>query len=120
VEGLFVVENLGLKPVKGVPAPIPVYRVREPSDTPTRFEASESRGLTALVGREEEIDLLLSRWRRAKEDEGQLVLLSGEAGIGKSRIVQALRERLKDDRHIVVRQFCSPFYVNSALRPVLD
>jgi class 3 adenylate cyclase len=120
VEGLFVVDELGPQAVRGIPDPVLVYRVREASDTPSRFEAAAVRGLTPLVGRDEEVQLLLSRWQRAKEGEGQVVLLSGEAGIGKSRIVQTLREALADERHVSVRLFCSPFYAKSSLQPFLD
>jgi class 3 adenylate cyclase/tetratricopeptide (TPR) repeat protein len=120
VEGLFLLEELGPKPVRGIPDPIEVYRVREASDAPSRFEAAAVRGLTPLVGRDEEVQLLLSRWQRATEGEGQVVLLSGEAGIGKSRIVQTLREALAEERHVSLRLFCSPFYAKSSLHPFLD
>ena len=76
-------------------------------------------GLTPLVGREHELALLLDRWERAKEGEGQVVLLSGEAGIGKSRLVRALRERLEDDPHTALSHFCSSYHANSALHPVI-
>ena len=100
-------------------APVPVYRVREPTGA-SRFEATATRGLTPLVGREDEIRLLLARWRPAEEGEGQVVLLSGEPGIGKSRIIQSLRERLQNEPRINLHYFCSPFYPNSALYPVID
>ena len=78
------------------------------------------RGLTPLVGRDEEIRLLLSRWRDAKEGEGHVVLLTGEPGIGKSRIIQSFREHVRSDQATVLRYYCSPFYVHSALHPILD
>jgi tetratricopeptide (TPR) repeat protein len=120
VEGLFVFDELGPRTIKGIDRPIPVYRAREPSGAPSRFEATAVRGLTPLVGRDEELNLLLSRWANAKEGEGQVVLLTGEPGIGKSRMIQAFRELLRADEVTVLRYFCSPFYVHSALHPILD
>jgi class 3 adenylate cyclase/tetratricopeptide (TPR) repeat protein len=119
IEGLFLCDDLGALSVKGVSAAVPVYRVREPTGA-SRFEATATRGLTPLVGREDEIRLLLARWRLAEEGEGQVVLLSGEPGIGKSRIIQSLRERLQNESRVNLHYFCSPFYSNSALYPVLD
>jgi predicted ATPase len=84
-----------------------------------RFEAMHATGLTDLVGREEELDLLLRRWSKAKTGEGQVVLLSGEAGIGKSRLTAALLERLASEPHTRLRYFCSPQHTNSALYPVI-
>ena len=76
-------------------------------------------GLTALVGREEELDLLLRRWSKATSGEGQVVLLSGEAGIGKSRITAALLERLASEPHTRLRYFCSPQHTDSAFYPII-
>jgi predicted ATPase len=89
------------------------------SSVESRFEALHTTGLTALVGREEELDLLLRRWSRAKNGEGQVVLLSGEAGIGKSRLTAALLERLATEPHTRLRYFCSPQHTNSALYPII-
>ena len=96
------------------------YRVHEPTGATSRFEATARRGLTPLVGRDEEIRLLLSRWEGAKAGEGHVVLLTGEPGIGKSRIVQSFRDDVRGDNATVLRYYCSPFYVHSALHPVLD
>ena len=85
-----------------------------------RFEAFHASGLTELVGREEELDLLLRRWSRAKSGEGQVVLLSGEAGIGKSRLTAALMERLAAEPHTLLRYFCSPQHTDSALYPIIS
>jgi predicted ATPase len=85
----------------------------------SRFEALHASGLTALVGREEEIELLLRRWSRAKTGEGQVVLLSGEPGIGKSRLTAALLERLAPEPHTRLRYFCSPQHTDSALFPII-
>jgi class 3 adenylate cyclase/tetratricopeptide (TPR) repeat protein len=120
VEGLFVFDDLGPHAIKGIEAPVAVYRVREASGLRSRFEATAIRGLTPLVGRDEELGLLRSRWTAAKERDGQVVLLTGEPGIGKSRLIQAFREVVRDDGATVLRYFCSPFYVHSALHPVLD
>ncbi|MGH6895858.1 MAG: AAA family ATPase [Geminicoccaceae bacterium] len=119
VEGLFVFDELGPRTIRGIDRPIAVFRAREASAR-SRFEATAIRGLTPLVGRDEELNLLLSRWANAKEGEGQVVLLTGEPGIGKSRIIQAFRELLRAEEVTVLRYFCSPFYVHSALHPILD
>jgi class 3 adenylate cyclase/tetratricopeptide (TPR) repeat protein len=120
VEGLFVFDELGPQTVKGIDEPVAVYRVREATGAPSRFEATAMRGLTPLVGRDEEIRLLLSRWQAAKAGDGHVILLTGEPGIGKSRIIQMLREHVRGDHATVLRYYCSPFYVHSALHPVLD
>ena len=86
----------------------------------SRFEALHATGLTELVGREEELELLLRRWSKAKTGEGQVVLLSGEAGIGKSRLTAALLERLTGEPHTRLRYFCSPQHTDSALYPVIS
>jgi predicted ATPase len=83
------------------------------------FEALHASGLTKLIGREEELELLLRRWSKAKTGEGQVVLLSGEAGIGKSRLTAALMERLEGQPHTRLRYFCSPQHTDSALYPVV-
>ena len=85
----------------------------------SRFEALHASGLTELVGREEELELLLRRWSKAKTGEGQVVLLSGEAGIGKSRLTEALLERLATERQTRLRYFCSPQHTDSALYPII-
>ena len=89
------------------------------SSVASRFEALHASGLTELVGREEELEILLRRWSKAKTGEGQVVLLSGEAGIGKSRLTASLMERLVNERHTRLRYFCSPQHTDSALYPVI-
>ena len=91
-----------------------------PESVESRFDALHASGLTELVGREEELDLLLRRWSRAKTGEGQVVLLSGEPGIGKSRLTAALLERLASERHTRLRYFCSPQHTDSALYPIIS
>jgi len=90
-----------------------------PAAVESRFEALHASGLTALVGREEETELLLRRWSRAKSGEGQVVLLSGEPGIGKSRLTAALAERLAPEPHTRLRYFCSPQHTDSAFYPII-
>src|SRR5215510_11669757 len=120
VGDLFEYRDLGAVKVKGVAAPVPAWQVLRPSAVPSRFEALRGAVLTSLVGREEEIDLLLRRWTRAKVGDGQIVLISGEAGIGKSRITVELEERLHADPHLRLRYFCSPYCRDSALYPFID
>ena len=108
VRGQFDCEELGTREIKGVDRRVHVHRVRGEAAAESRFEAALPAGLTPLVGREQEIALLAERWAMAKEGEGQVALLSGEAGIGKSRVVQVLRERVADEPHVRLRYQCSP------------
>lgn len=117
--GLFEYEDLGAIEARGFPEPVRAWRVLRESTTESRFEALHSAELTPLVGREEELDLLLRRWRQAKAGDGRVVLLSGEPGIGKSRLVAALLERVQAEPHIRLRYFCAPHYTDSALRPIV-
>ncbi|TMJ54979.1 MAG: hypothetical protein E6G90_07910 [Alphaproteobacteria bacterium] len=120
VGDLFEVHDLGALEVKGIAVPVPAWQVLRPSTVASRFEALRGSALTKLVGRDEEIDLLLRRWARAKAGDGQVVLISGEPGIGKSRIVAALAERLHAEAHLRLRYFCSPYHQDSALYPFID
>jgi len=103
----------------GFGPPVPAWRIARQRENVSRFEASRAERLTPFVGRDEEMALLLERWRRAVNGEGQVAMLSGEAGIGKSRIVASLRERLNGQRHMVLRYQCSPHHVNDAFYPVI-
>jgi class 3 adenylate cyclase len=116
VEGLFVLETLGSQPLKGISAPVTAFRVTGSSDAPSRFEAAAAQGLTPLVGRQVEIQLLRDRWAQTKDGEGQVVVLSGEAGVGKSRIVRGFQEQTRDELKSRVLYFCSPHHQSSALR----
>jgi class 3 adenylate cyclase/predicted ATPase len=116
---LFELEHLGAKDLRGIAGPVRAWAALRPGSAEGRFEALHGSGLTELVGREEELELLLRRWSKAKIGEGQVVLLSGEAGIGKSRLTAALLENLTGERHTRLRYFCSPQHTDSALYPVI-
>ena len=116
---LFDLKDLGGKDLKGIAGPVQVWAALRASSAEGRFEAMHSTGLTALVGREEELELLVRRWSRAKTGEGQVVLLSGEGGIGKSRLTAALLEHLATEPHTRLRYFCSPQHTDSAFYPII-
>src|SRR4029450_11027207 len=118
--GFFVCRSLGPSTVKGISAPVEVYRVLEESGLQSRFEVAVGTGLTPLVGREEELGLLQRRWAQAKEGEGQVVLLRGEPGIGKSRLVTTLQETGNAEGATCIEFRCPPYHQNSALYPIID
>ena len=115
----FELKALGPLELKGFKAPVFAWSVIGEIENVSRFEASRSETMTPFVGREQEVALLLNRWRRAANGEGQVVELSGEAGIGKSRVLAALRERIGDERHLAFRYQCSPHHGNEAFYPVI-
>ena len=119
VGGLFECADLGAIEAKGFAEPVRAYRVLGVGAAASRFEAFHAAALAPLVGREEELDLLLRRWEQAKGGEGRVVLLSGEPGVGKSRLLAAVQERLADEPHARLRYFCSPHRQDSALHPVI-
>src|ERR1700688_1029764 len=116
---LFELQDLGARDLKGIAGPARAWAALRTSSVESRFEALHTTGLTPLVGREEESELLLRRWSKAKTAEGQVVLLSGEAGIGKSRLTAAVLERLATEPHTRLRYFCSPQHADSALYPII-
>jgi class 3 adenylate cyclase len=120
VGNLFELEDLGAKDLKGIAGPERAWAALRPSSVESRFEAFHASGMTSLVGRQEELDLLLRRWSKVLDSEGQVVLLSGEAGIGKSRLIAALSERLATEPHTRLRYFCSPQHPDSALYPIIS
>jgi class 3 adenylate cyclase/predicted ATPase len=116
---LFEFDDLGPKDLKGIAGPVRAWAALRASSAEGRFEALHTAGLTEMVGREEELELLLRCWSRAKKGEGQVVLLSGEAGIGKSRLTVALLERLSGEAQTRLRYFCSPQHTDSAFYPII-
>ena len=118
VGNLFELEDLGAQELKGVSGPVRAWAALRPASVESRFDALHTSGLTELVGREEELEILLRRWSKAKTGEGQVVLLSGEPGIGKSRLTAALMERLANEPYTRLRYFCSPQHTDSALYPI--
>ena len=116
---LFELRDLGPRELKGIAGPAKAFAVVGTSFVESRFDAMHAGGLTALVGREEELELLMRRWSRAKTGEGRVVLLSGEAGIGKSRLSAALMEEIAAEPHTRLRYFCSPQHTDSTLYPII-
>ena len=119
IGNLFELVDLGTKDLKGISGSVRAWAALRASSVQGRFEAFHASDLTALVGREEELELLLRRWSKAKTGEGQVVLLSGEAGIGKSRLTAALLEHLTSEPHTRLRYFCSPQHTDSAFYPII-
>ncbi len=116
---LFRLRDLGWHEVKGIAEPVAAWAVESVSDSESRFEAGHVTGLADLIGRDDEIDFLLERQRRAWKGEGQIVLISGEPGIGKSRLAAAFAERIAGTLHTRLRHQCSPYHTNSALHPFI-
>jgi tetratricopeptide (TPR) repeat protein len=115
---LFEFKDLGFRDLRGISGPVRAWAALRPGYTESRFEALHTTGLTRLVGRKEEIELLVRRWSGASTGEGQVVLLSGEAGIGKSRITVAIVEQIAAEPHTRLRYFCSPQHTDTALYPI--
>ena len=119
VGSLFELQDLRSQELKGIAGAVRAWAALRPASVESHFDALHATGLTELVGREEELELLLRRWSKAKSGEGQVVLLSGEPGIGKSRLTAALLERLANEPHTRLRNFCSPQHTDSALYPTI-
>lgn len=120
IGAVFELDPLGEHLLKGIAQPVSVWRVTGIAVTEGRFEVVRSDRLTPLVGREAEIAMIMQRWQQAKDGEGQVVLLCGEPGIGKSRVTQVMRESVADEPHTWLRWQCSPFHSNSALYPIIE
>jgi class 3 adenylate cyclase len=121
VSGLFVVENCGTQALKGIERPVQLYRGIRPSGLRGRFEAAAAAGgLTTFVGREEELRSLMNRWERVLEGEGQVALIIGEAGIGKSRLVQRFHEQIAGTPHTWIEAGAGAFFQNSPFYPVTE
>jgi class 3 adenylate cyclase/predicted ATPase len=117
---LFELEDLGVKDLKGIAGQVRAWMALRPASVESRFDALHAAGLIELVGRQEELELLLRRWSRAKSGEGQVVLLSGEPGIGKSRLTAAMLGTVADEPHTHLRYFCSPQHTDSAFYPIIS
>src|SRR5207253_2034695 len=120
ISGLFVVEECGAQILKGIAEPVQLYRVIRPVGTRGRLAAAAARGLTPFVAREDELRLLMNRWERANGGEGQVVLIVGEAGIGKSRLVQRFREQIAGHPHTWLESRAVPFFQNTPFYAVTD
>src|SRR5262249_1676967 len=120
VEGLFECEDRGQPELKGVATPLTLYQVAKEGEAQSRFQVVARKGLTPLVGRDHEHGLLQERWERVKDGAGQVVLLSGEPGIGKSRLVEVLKETVTREGAHCLELRCSPYHQNSALQPIIE
>jgi len=120
VGGLFEYRDLNEHVLKGFPRPVHVRQVTCASRVENRFEARRADITSPLLGRDEELELLLRRWEQAKGGDGRVVVLTGEAGIGKSRLTRALQERLRAEAHTALNYHCSPYYQDSALYPIIS
>jgi TOMM system kinase/cyclase fusion protein len=120
VQGYFDCEALGAQTLRGVAEPVQVYRVLQESGARGRLDVAGTRGLTPLVGREQEVGILLERWNQVKDGQGHVILLTGDAGIGKSRLVQLLKEHVAQEPHVRWECRSLPYYQNTALYPLTD
>src|SRR5262249_37464732 len=120
VQGYFACQDLGAQMLRGVAEPVHVYRVLSESGAHSRLDIASTRGLTPLVGRESEVTLLLERWEQTKAGQGQVVLLSGDPGIGKSRLVQILKEHVVHEPHVRWECRSAEYSQNTALFPLVD
>ncbi|HET7848272.1 MAG TPA: adenylate/guanylate cyclase domain-containing protein [Pseudolabrys sp.] len=120
VSAAFDLEDLGRQELKGITEPVQVYRVNAAKSAASRFEALHAETLTPLAGRASELSLLLDRWQKVKEGDGQVILLSGIPGVGKSRLLHELKSRVQDESHLFLLHQCSPYHTQSAFFPVIE
>src|SRR5207244_4057547 len=120
IQGAFACQDLGAQTLRGVAEPLHVYQVLQESGARGRLDVAGTRGLTPLVGRESEVALLLERWEQAKAGQGQVILLTGDAGIGKSRLVQRLKEHVANQPHTRWECRSLSYFENTALFPLVD
>jgi class 3 adenylate cyclase/predicted ATPase len=116
----FDFQDLGFKELKGISRPLRVYRVLAATNKETRFEAAHASSLTPLIGRSTELNLLLDRWQKAKEADGQVILLSGLPGAGKSRLIYELKSNVRHEPHFLFSYQCSPYHSQSAFYPIIE
>jgi class 3 adenylate cyclase/predicted ATPase len=120
VSAAFDFQDLGLQELKGVTEPLHVYRVLSAKNTASRFDAAHAGSLTPLIGRSSELSLLLDRWQKVKEGDGQVIFLSGVPGVGKSRLLHELKLHIEQEPHVLLHHQGSPYHSQSALFPVID
>ncbi|MCK1757066.1 AAA family ATPase [Bradyrhizobium sp. 137] len=120
ISAAFDFQDLGIQELKGVTQPVHLYRVLAAKYTVSRFEAAHAGSLTPLIGRSSELSLLLDRWQKVKEGDGQVILLSGIPGVGKSRLLHELKSHIQQEPHILLHHQCSPYHNQSAFFPVIE
>ena len=116
----FDLQDLGPQELKGVTEPMHVYRVLAAKHAASRFEATHAESLSPLIGRSSELNLLLDRWKKVKDGDGQVIVLSGIPGVGKSRLLHELKSHIQDDPHVLLHHQCSPYHSQSAFFPVIE
>lgn len=119
-QGFFTCEALGLHKLKGMSQPLDVFRVLRETEAPSRFEAAQTKGLTPLIGKQKEVEALLQHWQQSRRGQAEFILLKGEAGIGKSRLLRAFKDRLAGTPHLWLESQCLPYHQNSALYPIIE